>query len=184
MDPLRVALDMFEPADETEARDVARLRALTGADPWSRTHPLHATASAIVVHPGTGRLLLRWHPRLDGWFQVGGHGDPGESDPWEIAHREAREETGLVDLTALTPALDRRPVQVVVVAVPAAGDEAAHEHADIRYAFATRSPDAVRAESAAAALRWFTFADARATITEPNLLVLIDRVERASSTAA
>lgn len=177
MDPLRAALDDYAPADAVEARDVARLRAvLDTGDAWSRDLPLHVTASALVVHPPTRRVLLRWHPRLGGWFQVGGHGDPGETDPWAVARREAEEETGLADLVAPTTAVGRRPLQVVVVPVPAGNGEPAHEHADVRYVFATARPDTVRPESAAAAVRWFSLDDARAAIVEPNLVELLDRV--------
>src|SRR5207248_1320056 len=63
----RTLLDLlasYRPTGETEASDVAALRALAQAtgDPWSRAAPLHATASAVVVHPGSGRVLLRWQP--------------------------------------------------------------------------------------------------------------------------
>ena len=112
------------------------------------------------------------------WLQVGGHADPGETDPWAIARREAREETGLDDLAPLTPALARRPVQVVVVPVPSGGDEPAHEHVDIRYALATTRPERSRAESSEAAVRWIGFDAVRAVITEPNLLELMARVEQ------
>ena len=178
MDPLRAALTAFEPDGADEARDVDRLRALVDVgDAWSRDLPLHATASALIVHPPTRRVLLRHHARMGGWFQVGGHGDPGEADPWAIALREAAEETGLADLHAATPALERRPVQVVVVSVPAAKGEPDHEHADLRYVLATDTPDAVRAEAPDAPVRWFTFAEARAVVDEDNLRTFLDRAE-------
>ena len=91
----------YQAASETEAADVERMRRLAqaAADPWSRSQlPLHLTASALVVHPASRRVLLRWHVKHDRWLQVGGHGDPGETDPLQIALREAREETGLSDL--------------------------------------------------------------------------------------
>ncbi len=180
MDPLRVALQSYEPHDAAEARDVARVQAsLDTGDPWLRDLPLHLTASARVLDPASRRVLLRWHARLGSWMQVGGHGDPGETDPWAIALREAAEETGLTDLWALTPALERRPVQVVVVPVPAGRGESAHEHADVRYLLATGDPGSARAESADAAIRWFTLAEARGEVTEANLLEFLDRAEAA-----
>jgi hypothetical protein len=86
----------YQAIGETETADLERmtLLAATTADPWSRSLPLHFTASALVVHPETRRVLLRWHNKHDLWLQVGGHGDPGESDPLRIALREAAEETG------------------------------------------------------------------------------------------
>ena len=90
----------YQAVGETEAADVARMRGLAAnePDPWSRSLPLHFTASALVLHPDSGRVLLRWHQRLRMWLQAGGHADPGESDPLAIALREAAEETGLPDL--------------------------------------------------------------------------------------
>ena len=185
MDPLHQALADFVPGDATEIIAVERVRALLDADDaWSRALPLHVTASALVVHPPTRRVLLRWHPRLGGWFQVGGHGDPGETDPWTVARREAEEETGLTDLAAPSAALDRRPVQVVVVPVPAANVEPDHEHADVRYLFATADPEAIRPESDAAAVRWFTLPEARAAVTEANLHTLLDRAAARLDTQA
>ena len=179
MDALRAALTDYEPLDAREARDVERLRDLVDQrDPWSRLGALHVTASALIVDPASRRVVLRWHARLQRWLQVGGHADPGETDPWAIAVREAREETGLDDLVPFTPVWARRPVQVVIVPVPADGDEPAHEHADIRYVLATARPEQLQAESEDTAVRWLGFDAARAEITEANLLELLDRVER------
>lgn len=165
----------FRPRTETEAADVARVRTLVAGteDPWQRANPLHVTASAFVVHPGTGRVLLRWHPRQLAWLQVGGHGDPGETDPVAIALREGREETGLTDLA---PWPDASLLQVAVVPVVAKGDEPAHEHADLRFVLATGEPDAILPEHPGAPLRWLTVADARAEAAVANVQEALSRV--------
>src|ERR1700742_1197188 len=108
--PVLDLLDRFQPRDEGEAADVTRVRELVEAtdDPWTRANPLHITASALIVHPATGRVLLRWHQRQQAWLQVGGHGDPGETDPLSIALREAREESALTDLRPWPVGLDGR----------------------------------------------------------------------------
>ena len=174
----------YEPRTGTEAVDRARAReVLAGSpvdplveiNPWDRALPLHATASALIVHPDSLRVLLRWHARQQSWLQVGGHGDPGETDPLAIALREGREETGLGDLR---PWPDERLLHVVVVAVPAKGDEPAHEHADLRFVLATDRPGAARPERPDAPLRWLTFANARALTTEANLRETLDRAEQ------
>ena len=106
-------------------------------------------------------------------MQVGGHFDAGETDPWKVAFREAREETGLDELTAARP--DAAPVHIVIVPVPAFGDEPAHEHADIRYVVFTERPDDVCPESIDAALRWMTFDEALTEVTEENLRTFLGR---------
>ncbi len=173
---LSALLASYQPRGETEAHDVARIVGLTQAtpDPWLRTIPLHVTASALIVHPASHRVLLRWHPRVQGWLQVGGHGDPGEDDPLAIALREAAEETGLADLE---PWPDQALRHAVVVPVPAGRGEPAHEHADLRYILATRSPDSARPESPDAPVRWLTLGEAQEVGLEPSVAESLARVQ-------
>lgn len=173
-------LDGYQPTGATEEADLARIRALLsgGGDPWSRATALHLTASALIVHPESGRVLLRWHQRQQRWLQVGGHADPGERDPLAIALREAREETGLPDLRAWP---DARLRHVVICAVAPGKGEPAHEHADLRYVMATARPDAIAAEAADAPLRWLSFREARDLVGANNLQVTLDRAERVLS---
>jgi len=175
---LATVLEAYVPQSVEEGRDLARLRRLAAksADPWTRASALHVTGSAVVVHPPTRRVLLRWHDRMQAWLQVGGHADPGEVNPFEIAQREAREETGLTDLVAWPDAGSPRIVQVAVVPVPAGKGEPAHEHGDVRYALATSSPEAVVAESAAASLAWLTLEDALQRVGWDNLRVCLMRI--------
>jgi 8-oxo-dGTP pyrophosphatase MutT (NUDIX family) len=175
--PVLDMLDRYRPQGEAEAADVERVRALAATvdDPWLRSMPLHATASAVIVHPASGRVLLRWHQRQQAWLQVGGHGDPGESDPLAIALREAREESGLTDLE---PWPDAELRQVAIVSVPANSKEPAHEHADVRFVLATQAPEAARAESPDAPLRWLPVREAAEATSEANFRDMLARVAR------
>lgn len=165
----------YRPKTTAECVDLERVLGVVEAGaPWDRSTPLHITASALIVHPDSGRVLLRWHQRHQSWLLVGGHGDPGEYDPLAIALREGREETGLPDL-APWPDADVR--HVVIVPVPASSREPAHEHADVRYLLATGVPEAVRPENPDAPLRWLTQDEARMAITEANVLDTLSRVE-------
>ena len=166
----------YHAAGDTEAADLERMTGLAAAapDPWSRALPLHFTASALVVHPESRRVLLRWHVRIGRWLQVGGHGDPGETDPLEIALREAREETGLTDLA---PWPDDSLRHVAVCYVPASATEPEHEHADLRYFLATATPDAAVPENERSPLRWLPLAQARELVGDNNLQRTLDRAE-------
>ena len=170
-------LDRYRPQGQVETADVERVRALvhTAEDPWLRTIPLHITASAVIVQPDSGDLLLRWHQRQQAWLQVGGHADPGETSPLAIALREAGEETGLTDLV---PWPDSELRHVAIVSVPAGKGEPAHEHADLRFVLATRRPEAATPESPDAPLRWVTPGEAQGATSEPNLRETLDRVRR------
>jgi 8-oxo-dGTP pyrophosphatase MutT (NUDIX family) len=173
---LKGLLSRYRPAGDVETADIARMvrLATAAADPWSRSLPLHFTASAVVVHPASGRVLLRWHRKHGRWLQVGGHADPGESDPLRIALREAREETGLTDLM---PWPDDGMLHAAVCHVGATLTEPEHEHADLRYVFATAAPETIAPEDAGSPLRWLTCAQARALAGENNLARTLDRIE-------
>jgi 8-oxo-dGTP pyrophosphatase MutT (NUDIX family) len=194
-DPLLDALRAHVPHDDDESVDLARIVAVVEAedDPWSRDIPLHVTGSALVLDPPSGRVLLRWHAKQERWLQVGGHGDPGERDPWLVALREAEEETGLTDLTPLTTRTGRdfatdparihaqfeevvgRLFQVTIVPVKAAKGEGPHEHADLRYLLATARPADVPAAREGVALRWFSLQDALA-VADEGLARLLRRI--------
>ena len=137
---------------------------LADEDPWSRASLRHVTGSALVVHPPTRRVLLRWHPRYEIWNHVGGHADEGERDPYAIALREGMEETGLLDLRPW-PRPDPEAVHVATVPVPAsaAKGEPDHEHVDVCYLLATDEPEAT-VEETDATLRWLPVDEARALV--------------------
>jgi 8-oxo-dGTP pyrophosphatase MutT (NUDIX family) len=174
---LAAVLDEYRPPSDQESRDLERVRELLVArNPWARSSLLHVTGSAFILHPDTGRVLLRWHDRMQGWLHVGGHAEPGETSPFQVALREALEETGLPDLAAWPES--RRPtlVHLVIVPVPAGRGEPSHEHADFRYLLATGRPDDATPEAAAARLRWVPLAEANSTAAEPNMRVSLGRI--------
>jgi 8-oxo-dGTP pyrophosphatase MutT (NUDIX family) len=174
---LTAVLDEYRPRSEDEAADVERIRQVArGGDAWSRSTLLHATGSAVVVHPETRRVLLRWHERMQAWLQVGGHADPGETDPFLIALREAQEETGLQDLVAWPDSNAPSLLQVVVVPVPSGKGEPPHQHADLRYALATATPDEATPETETAGLRWLHLEEAVNNVAEDNLRICLLRI--------
>ena len=87
----------------------------------------HLTGSALVVDPAHDRSLLIHHVKLDRWLQPGGHAD-GDGNLGSVAWREASEETGLVGLRLVSPAID-----VDIHAIPARGEEPEHLHLDLRF---------------------------------------------------
>ncbi|HQQ78008.1 MAG TPA: NUDIX hydrolase [Thermoanaerobaculia bacterium] len=175
---LRTALLRHRPADDREAGDRAAILALVENEPgcFARTTfaPGHVTGSGFVVHAATRRVLLHHHRRLDAWLQMGGH-DEGESDPRATALRESAEESGLTDLVLLSPEI----LDVDIHPIPAGKGEPPHLHHDVRYALATRAPDAIRRDDAESiALRWFTLDEAAAAMADPDAARALDRIAR------
>jgi 8-oxo-dGTP pyrophosphatase MutT (NUDIX family) len=157
-------LERLAPSDEKEARDRDEIVAFvrTGGDPFARDRfaPGHLTGSAFVVDEALEKILLVHHARLDRWLQPGGHGEPGESDPLEVALREAREETGIEDLKLHPAAPVPFDVDVHVIPPSPKKNEPAHEHLDIRFLLVAPRDARPRASAESKAIAWLPLGEA------------------------
>ncbi len=88
----------------------------------------HVTGSAWIIDKSRASVLLIHHRKLNRWFQPGGHCD-GDADVLNVAMKEANEETGLIDIQALSSEI----FDIDVHEIPARKDVPAHFHYDIRF---------------------------------------------------
>jgi 8-oxo-dGTP pyrophosphatase MutT (NUDIX family) len=108
----------------------------------------HLTASALVVDPVAGRVLLCLHRRFHRWVQMGGHMEPRDPTVAGAALREASEESGIEGLV-VSPA----PIGLDVHPVRCRYGESAHF--DVRYAALAPPGVPERCSAESAALGWF-----------------------------
>ncbi|QIJ64641.1 NUDIX domain-containing protein [Streptomyces sp. JB150] len=132
---------------------------------WKACHAGHLTASALVIDPARGRVLLTLHRKLGRWLQMGGHCEPADATLAAAALREATEESGIAGL-ALLPGgpvrLDRHPIP-----------PPCHVHLDVQYA-ALAPRDAVQQISDESLdLRWFAY-DEVAGVADESVVRLLE----------
>lgn len=177
MDPtqraaLLATLETHAPADEPEATDLSRIRALIreSDSPTSRAQfaPGHLTASAVLIDPGLTKTLLIKHRKLGLWLQPGGHFEPGELAPDEVALREVQEETGLAGKVL-------RLLDVDVHEIPARKDEPAHEHFDLRFLVEVPAEGEIVGDGADA-VRWLTPVELEGFDLDPGLRRALGKV--------
>ena len=99
------ALNRFRPCNEQEETDKNQILSLLsgGQDLYTRDNTVaHLTASSWVVSPDRKQVLLVYHNLYRSWAWMGGHAD-GDRDLCRVALRETREESGLQDLTLVSP---------------------------------------------------------------------------------
>ncbi|MFD5040899.1 NUDIX hydrolase [Streptomyces sp. NPDC058378] len=132
---------------------------------WKACGAGHLTASALVIDPERGRVLLTLHRKLRMWLQMGGHCEPEDTTLAAAALREATEESGIPGLTLLPGGpvrLDRHPIPAPC-----------HWHLDVQYA-ATASPGAVeRISGESLDLRWFPYAEV-AGVADTSVVRLLE----------
>ncbi len=156
-DAFLAELERYAPADEHERAMLERMRAFVAAraDCFERTLAIgHVTGSAWVVDRDRAAALLTHHRKLGKWLQLGGHAD-GDPDVRGVARREAIEESGLARIEFANDAI----YDIDVHDIPARGDEAAHVHYDVRFAFYAERGDVPVASAESHAVAWVPLAE-------------------------
>ncbi|MGW2508011.1 NUDIX hydrolase [Streptomyces scopuliridis] len=133
---------------------------------WKSCGAGHLTASALVIDPERGRVLLTLHKKLGMWLQMGGHCEPGDTSLERAALREATEESGIEGLTLLAGG----PVQLDRHAIPAP----CHWHLDVQYAALAPSGAVETISEESLDLRWFSY-DEAAEVGDGSVVRLVER---------
>ncbi|POX40000.1 NUDIX hydrolase [Streptomyces sp. Ru73] len=132
---------------------------------WKPCGDGHLTASALVIDPSRGRVLLTLHKKLRMWLQMGGHCEPEDATLADAALREAREESGITRGLTLLPG---GPVRLDRHHTPCAW------HLDVQYA-ALAPEDAMEAISDESLdLRWFPYAEVP-DVADESVVRLVER---------
>ncbi|WP_329194729.1 NUDIX hydrolase [Streptomyces sp. NBC_01435] len=137
---------------------------------WKACGAGHLTASALVVDPERGRVLLTLHRKLRMWLQMGGHCEPQDASLADAALREATEESGITGLTLLAGG----PVRLDRHAIPAP----CHWHLDVQYAALAPSGSTEQISDESLDLRWFAYEEV-ASVADTSVVRLMERARAA-----
>ncbi|MSU50687.1 MAG: NUDIX domain-containing protein [Opitutus sp.] len=130
--------------------------------------PGHLTGSAWIVSPDRTRTLLTHHLKLDKWLQLGGHAD-GDGDLPAVALREAREESGLTGVRAVSSEvfdLDRHWI-------PPRKTELGHFHYDLRFMFEADPAEPLAISSESKDLAWVALGAVTALNPEESMARMV-----------
>ncbi|MEU0131487.1 NUDIX hydrolase [Streptomyces sp. NPDC006289] len=132
---------------------------------WKACGAGHLTASALVIDPERGRVLLTLHRKLRMWLQMGGHCEQQDPTLEAAALREATEESGIPGLTLLPGGpvrLDRHPIPAPC-----------NWHLDVQYAATATAGATERISEESLDLRWFPYAEV-AEVADASVVRLLE----------
>ncbi len=163
----RVLKEWPAPAPDQEQLRLAYLDHLA-AHPdgmWKPCGDGHLTASALVIDPSRGRVLLTLHKKLRMWLQMGGHCEPEDATLADAALREAREESGIARGLTLLPG---GPVRLDRHHTPCAW------HLDVQYAALAPEGATEAISDESLDLRWFPY-DEVPDVADESVVRLVER---------
>ncbi|GAA3296686.1 NUDIX hydrolase [Streptomyces cinereospinus] len=130
---------------------------------WKACADGHITASALVIDPEHGRVLLTLHRKLRMWLQMGGHCEPGDAGLAAAALREGTEESGITGLSLLPGG----PVRLDRHLTPCAW------HLDVQYAALAPAGAVTAISDESLDLRWFGY-DEVAKVADESVVRLLE----------
>lgn len=167
---IREDIEKYMPCNEQEQRDKAVILDFMAknADAFYRENLIaHMTASAWIVNAKRDRVLMVYHKIYDSWSWTGGHAD-GDENLLAVALREAKEETGIVNVRPVTEEIYSLEVLTVDghekrgVYVPS------HLHLNVTYLLEADERDALTVcEDENTGVQWFSLDEALRASTEP-----------------
>lgn len=176
---IKQALTEYLPCCEQEQTDRAiLLQALECFDDiFTRQNQLaHFTASCWIVNPKRTKVLMAYHNLYRSWAWTGGHAD-GERDLCAVALREAREETGLTEICALSSEIFSLEVLTVEGHRKRGKYVAPHLHFNVTYLLCAddTAPLCCKPDENSA-VQWFSFSDAIEASCEPYLQKIYEKL--------
>lgn len=133
----------------------------------------HLTGSAWIVNSSKTKTLLVHHAKLDRWLQPGGHTEAQDQSIFDTALREAKEETGLTSIKALSATI----YDIDIHQIPAKGDTSAHLHYDIRFLFEAKETDMLSLSNESHAIRWFSIQEVYTLTSSSSILRMAEKMK-------
>ena len=138
----------------------------------------HFTASGFILNAQRDKTLMIYHNIYDSFAWTGGHND-GDVDFFDVAYREAMEETGLTTDTLKPITSDIISIEVLAVPTHVKRGEliATHLHLNFTFAFeADEDATVVVKPDENSAVEWIAVADMPTRVKEVTMVEIYTKI--------
>lgn len=136
----------------------------------------HMTCSSMIYNKSMDKVLMIYHNIYQSWSWTGGHAD-GDSDFLRVALKEAREETGIVTLSPITPNIISLDVLPVWGHKKNGSYVSSHLHLNVTYSFIANELDTVTIkQDENSDVAWIPISRLESYVTEPDMIPVYQKI--------
>jgi 8-oxo-dGTP pyrophosphatase MutT (NUDIX family) len=136
----------------------------------------HMTSSGFIMNPQLDKVLFIHHKIYNTWTWTGGHAD-GDTDLYEIALKEAREETGVINFKLLLDGMVTLDIIPVFGHVKKGKYICSHLHLNSTYILiAEESEKLIVNEEETSDVRWIPKNDLDKFSDEPYIIEIYNKI--------
>ena len=173
------AIRSYSPSNEQEKKDKELILKCIESfgDVLTRKNTVaHMTSSAFVVNHTRDKVLMVYHNIYDSWSWTGGHAD-GDTNLLAVAVKEAKEETGVDNITPLVSEIFSLDVLPVIGHIKKGEYVSAHLHLTASYLLEADEEAALFVkEDENSAVKWIAMDQMNEYVSESHMKKVYDKM--------
>ena len=136
----------------------------------------HFTSSGFILNENKDKVLMIYHNLYNSWAWTGGHAD-GEEDLLEVAIKEAKEETGVVNIHPLSTQIMSLDILPVWGHMKKGAYVSSHQHLNVSYLLVASEDDPLRIkEDENSNVGWIPIDEIESYCQEPQMIPIYQKL--------
>lgn len=176
----------YNPVNKQEENDKKVILDYIGCFPYNiltrKNQIAHMTSSGVILNDTLDKMLMIHHNIYNTWTWTGGHAD-GCEDMFQVALKEAEEETGVLEMKPLLGELAAIDIIPVYGHVKRGAYVSAHLHLNVSYILiADENQELVLNKEETSGVSWVRINEINQYSNEPYLIEIYNKIiEKARS---
>lgn len=169
----------YNEQEENDKRLILNYLNIFKDDILTRNNELcHFTVSNWITNKNHNKILMIYHNIYNSWAWTGGHAD-GDSNLLRVAKKKAYEETGIKNLTLLTPDIASIEILTVNPHIKRGRYVSSHLHLNCTYIFEADEKDLIRIkEDENSNVGWIDISKINDVVNEEHMKPIYEKLNK------